>query len=134
MRNFLTVPLEKQLVNPVVFVKQAQGGFKALGESVDCCGIQAFVIHAVEFKNDSGISGFGEKNLRPDEAVEVDHRIKRSGLLVVPEDALQAQHGFSRTMEMQQSLPGSYCRRNFAACRRSFKICGSLEVAQRAAP
>ena len=56
MRNGLAVAFEQELIHPVVLIKQAQGGFEALGQRVHCCSFETLIIDTAHFENDADVS------------------------------------------------------------------------------
>ena len=81
------------MVEPVVFVKQFQRRLKALRETVNRCVIKALVIDAANFENHTDLPALGEKDVRADEAIEIDLLAEGAGLVVVLEDAAKSEHG-----------------------------------------
>src|SRR5258708_11884471 len=132
MGNRLAISFEEKLVYAIVLSKQPQCRFEALGEGINRRSMEALVVDALQFENDTGVARLREKHLRSDEAEEIDHGVERAGLLVGLEDALEVQHGVARDTEMGVIFMGSYWRRSLAAWKSKRRICGSVAVAQRA--
>ena len=55
--------------------------------------VETLVIDAANFEDDAHVAAFGEKNVRPDEAVEIDLLAEGAGLVVVLEDSAKPKHG-----------------------------------------
>ena len=81
------------MVDAAVFVEQLQRGFEALRETVNRSRIEALVVHAADFKDEADLTGLGQKDVRTDEAKEIDLLVERAGLAVVFEDAAKSEHG-----------------------------------------
>src|SRR5215472_12778821 len=122
IRNGFLIPFEEQLVHPIIFVEKTQRRFEPFGESVDGRLVEALVVDSFHFKHYTGISGLRQKHLRAGEAKEVDHGVQRAGFLIVSKEATQVQHEGSPMTVMGANLAGSYCRRSFAARKRSLRI------------
>src|SRR5208283_2471412 len=87
------VAFEEVLVDAVVFVEQLQGRFEALRETVNRGIVETLVIDAAYFEDDAHLAAFCEKDVRPDEAVEIDLLAQRAGLVIVFEDSAKPEHG-----------------------------------------
>ena len=92
VRDRFVVPFEEVLVEAEVFVEELQRRFQALGEAVDRCVVEAFVVHTAHFEDDAHFPSLGEKHVRTNEAVETDLLAERAGLVVVFEDSAKPEH------------------------------------------
>src|ERR1700733_2169799 len=92
VRDGFVVALEEILVDAVVLVEQLQGRFEAFCETVDRSGVETLVIDAADFEDDADLSALGEKNVRADEAVEIDPLAEGASLVVVFEDSAKPEH------------------------------------------
>src|SRR5271156_1473997 len=66
------VALEEVLVDSVAFIEQLQSGFKALRETVKRSAVETLVVHSANFEDDAHLAGLGEKNVRANEAIQID--------------------------------------------------------------
>src|SRR2546429_7948886 len=67
----LVVPLEEVLVDPVVFVEELECRFEALCQAVERVSVQALVVDAPNFKDDTEVSRLGEEDVGIDKAIQV---------------------------------------------------------------
>src|SRR6266850_4706516 len=93
VRDGFVVALEKVLVDAIVVAKKFQCGLETLRECIDGCSVEALVIHAAHFENQTELACFREEHFGADESVEVHTLIERAGLLVVLEDSFKPEHG-----------------------------------------
>src|SRR5260221_7093646 len=93
VRDGLVVALEEVLVDAVVFVEQFQSGFETFRESVKRSGVETLVVHTTHLEDDADLAGLCEKDIRPDEAIEIDLLAEGAGLVVVFEDSPKPEHG-----------------------------------------
>src|SRR5579859_2144749 len=89
----LVVAFEEILIDAVVFVEQFQSGFETLRETVNRGGVEALVVHTAKLENDTDLAGLCEKDIRPDEAIEIDLLAEGAGLVIVFEDSAKPEHG-----------------------------------------
>src|SRR5260370_41451017 len=71
VRDILVVPLEEVLVDAVVFVEELECRFEALCQAVERVSVQALVVDAPNFKDDTEISRLGEENMGIDKPVKI---------------------------------------------------------------
>jgi hypothetical protein len=82
------------------------------------CPVEAFVVDAANFENDSDLAALGQKRVRADKAVEIDLRAERAGLAVVLEDSAKPEHGGPAGPEIGLNFMGSYCGAQPRGCKQ----------------
>src|SRR5258708_40357248 len=92
VRDRFVVPLEEVLVDAVVFVEELERRFETLCQAVKRVPIQALVVDAPNFKDDTEVSRLGEENLGIDKPVKIHLLVKRTRLRVILEDSLKPKH------------------------------------------
>ena len=93
VRDGLVVALEEILVDAIVVTKEFQRGLEALRQCIDRRSVEALVIHAAHFENETELAGFRKEHFGADESVEVHSLVERAGLVVVLEDSFKPEHG-----------------------------------------
>ena len=93
VRDGLVISLEEILVEAIVVAKEFQCGLETLGQCIDGCSVEALVIHATHFENETELACFCKEHFGADESVQVHSLVERAGLLVVLEDAFKPEHG-----------------------------------------
>src|SRR5260370_40199731 len=92
VRDILVVPLEEVLVDAVVFVEELERRFEALCQAVKRVPIQALVVDAPNFKDDTEIPRLGEKDMGIDKHVKSHLLVERTHLRLILVDALKPKH------------------------------------------
>src|SRR6266481_1994964 len=92
VRDILVVPLEEVLVDAVVFVEKLECRFEALCQAVESVSVQALVIDAPNFKDDTEIPRLGKEDMGIDKPVKIHLLVERTRLSVILEDSLKPKH------------------------------------------
>ena len=124
-------PLRQVLIDAAGLVQTAKGRLVAMDHVAALGVIQALEVDAGQAIDDAKVAGFREERVVVHESPQRDQAVEAAGVLVVPEDATDPQHG--RTVICTGScLAGSYRGRKREDDSRMRSICGSRFVDQRA--
>src|SRR5439155_20681035 len=92
VRDRFVVPFEEVLVDSVVVVEKLECRFESLCQAVERVSVQALVVDAPNFKDDTEVSRLGEEDVGIDKPVKIHLLVERTRLRVILENSLKPKH------------------------------------------